>query len=109
MGAFADNNQIRVHLNLEVADIDEDMETRLSQYKSAALDYISIKLNQKLYETEVPEDEENGTIFTDSMRQCELMLIEEFYKNRGTSSAKLSRETAITVDAILNKQRKFNV
>lgn len=106
---FADDEMIRLHLNLEPEDMDEDMTARLGQYKNAAIEYIKLKLNTELYEDSVPEEVSNGRVITYDMVQAELMLIEEFFKHRGTSSATLSRETAITVDKILNKRRFFNV
>lgn len=106
---FADNEMIRLHLNLEPEDVDQDMETRFAQYSQAAIEYIKVKLNCNLYAESVPEDESRGRVITSDMVQAELMLIEEFFRHRGTSSSALSRETAITVDKILNKRRFFNV
>lgn len=112
MGAFVTLEQVRVHLNLEPEDLDQDMILRLNQYIAAAFEYVTIKVNAELVENEsdIPEEPDHDyRVFSDTMRQAQLMIIDEFFRNRGTSSATLSRETAITVDKILNKRRYFNV
>lgn len=112
MAEFLTMEQVRVHLNLEPEDLDEDMTLRLTQYINAAFDYVTLKINAVLVENkeDIPEEpEKDYRVFTDTMRQAQLMIIDEFFRNRGTSSSSLSRETAITVDKLLNKRRFFNV
>lgn len=115
---FATLDEVRTHLNMEVSDMDGDMINRLTQYMNSALEYISIKLNAELVESpnDIPGEDDPDykpnkvyLVFSYTMKQCELMIVEEFFKHRGTSSATLSRPTAITVDMMLNKQRFFNV
>lgn len=115
---YATIEEVRLHLNLETDDIDTDMTTRLTMYMQTALAYIQIKVNAIIVESDsdIPSEDDDDynaddvyIVFNQLMKQCELMLVEEFFKNRGTSSNSISRPVAVTVDNILNKQRYFNV
>lgn len=115
---YATIEEVRLHLNLEVDDIDTDMTTRLTMYMQTALSYIQLKVNATIVESEddIPSEDDDDydedavyLVFNQLMKQCELMLVEEFFKNRGTTSNSISRPVAVTIDNILNKQRYFNV
>lgn len=101
--------EIRLHLNLETDDLDEDMTARLEMYRDASVELLKTYLNKNLYEDEVPEDDSNGTVITAEIKQAQLLLIGEMFKNRENSNSSLSREIPLTAQKILMKKRYFNI
>lgn len=115
---YASIEEIRIHLRLEPEDITPDLFTILTQYSNAALEHISHLVNGELveYPSDIPGEDDpdykpNKTymVFNYTMKQCQLMIVEEFFKHRGNADKTLSRPVSITIENMLLKQRKFNV
>lgn len=63
--------------------IDHDEEDELLEhYENAAHEHIERQLGRKLYAESVPEDESNGLVATNAIKQAMLMTIAHWYEHR---------------------------
>nr|WP_033761760.1 head-tail connector protein [Pantoea agglomerans] len=74
--------QIKAQLRLEPDYTEEDELLKL--IGSAVEARTTTYLNRKLYETEVPETDEDGLLISDDIRQAMLMLCSHLYEHRST-------------------------
>lgn len=106
---FVTLDDVRLHLNLETDDLDDDMQARLNLYINASFELVKVYLNCEIYEEQVPEEESNGIVFTDDMKIAQLLIIGDMFNDRENSSNVIHREVPLTAQKILNKKRRFNV
>ena len=60
----------------------DDEDGLLKHYESAAQDYVERQLGRRLYANDVPEDESNGLVATNAIKQAMLMTIAHWYEHR---------------------------
>lgn len=76
--------EIKAQLRLEDDFTDEDQ--LLTLIGGAVEARVANYLNRTLYESEVPDTDEDGLVVSDDIRQAMLMLCSHFYENRSSVS-----------------------
>lgn len=76
--------EIKAQLRIEADFTEEDQLLKL--LGGAVEARVSNYLNRKLYESTVPDTDEDGLVVSDDIRQAMLMLCSHFYENRSSVS-----------------------
>lgn len=77
-------DEIKRQLRFELDYTDED--DHLTLIGKAVESCTSNYLNRKLYESEIPDNEDSGLIVSENIRMAMLMLCTHFYENRSSVS-----------------------
>ena len=87
---FLTLEQIKKQLRLDADDTEEDQE--LTLFGSAAESAVKGHLNRNLYKDQVPEDDSNGLVVTDSILMAMLLMVGQLYENREATSERTIKE-----------------
>ncbi|WP_330926295.1 head-tail connector protein [Candidatus Sororendozoicomonas aggregata] len=78
---FLTLEMIKRQCRIELDDSEED--ESLTFYGKAAEAVVVNHLNRPLYVEAVPENESSGLVMSDDIRMAMLLLVSDFYENRG--------------------------